>query len=124
MIESLPIISGDVGPIDRSKLVVRPEEAERQTRLTASDELALCSRYQAGATVRELSAQFGIHRTTVSSCLRRHAIPTRANVRKLTDRQVKCAAAQNADGASINSLAQGLGVDPETLRKELQRLTS
>jgi len=121
MVEALSIVSGEVGPIDRSKLMVRPKAGEKQTKLTVFDELTLCSSYQAGSSVRELVDRFGVHRTTVSGCLKRHGVGTRPNVRKLTDGQVKRAAAQNTDGASIASLARELGVDPETLRKELKR---
>ena len=50
---------------------VSDRKHRRSRRLSASDVDDLVAGYLAGATFTELGAQFGIHRTTASECVRR-----------------------------------------------------
>jgi hypothetical protein len=57
-------------PIDRPKL-------SRARQLNADQVKELIAGYQAGATVYELGARFGVERRTVSNILHRHDVPMR-----------------------------------------------
>ncbi|WP_425301637.1 helix-turn-helix domain-containing protein [Nocardia farcinica] len=53
---------------------IRPRRARQ---LDADEVAELITGYQAGATVYELAARFGIERRTVSNILHRHEVPMR-----------------------------------------------
>ena len=50
---------------------------QRQRRLTESQVVEMAAKYEAGATVYELAAEFGCHRTIVAERLKRAGIATR-----------------------------------------------
>ena len=50
---------------------------QQQKRLTSEEEHEVVKQYRAGATVYELAAIFGCHRTTISACLKRHHVQMR-----------------------------------------------
>jgi DNA-binding CsgD family transcriptional regulator len=77
--------------------------------------------YRDGASVQNLAARFGIHRTTVLDHLKRRGVPRRPRVRKLTDRQIARAAEEYRSGDSLKALGERYGVDAATVRTHLAR---
>ena len=99
-------------PVDRSK--------PRRARQLDTDQVQeLIAGYQAGATVYELGARFGIERRTVSAVLRRHGVPMRR--RSLSNDQVDTAVHLYALGWSLARVGEQLGVDPTTVPNCLRR---
>jgi hypothetical protein len=94
---------------------------EHQQRLRAEEIDELVAAYEAGCTVPDLVAQFGIHRTTVLAHLERRGIGRRAHQRKLTDVQVAAASRLYESGVSLAELGQRFDVNPATMNKELRR---
>jgi lambda repressor-like predicted transcriptional regulator len=100
----------------------RPERRkDTQRRLRAAEIDELVAAYQAGCTVPDLVAQFGIHRTTVLAHLQRRGIGRRAQQRKLPDAQVEEASRLDQAGMSLAELGQRFDVNPATVNKELRR---
>src|SRR5207248_2312380 len=99
-------------PVDRSK-------PRRARRLDTDHVQELIADYQAGATVYELGARFGIERRTVSAVLRRHGVPMRR--RSLSNDQVDTAVHLYALGWSLARVGEQLGVDPTTVLNCLRR---
>jgi DNA-binding NarL/FixJ family response regulator len=73
----------------------------------------------AGATISELAAQYGVHRTTVAAHLDRNAVPRRQ--RGLTPDQAREAARLYRTGLSLARIAERHHVDPHTVRTALLR---
>ncbi len=73
--------------------------------------------YQAGATVYELSDQFGIDRKTVSRILRRHNIAMRRT--GLTAEQVDQAVRLHENGWSTTQIAEQLDATQRTVQRRL-----
>lgn len=71
----------------------------------------LIASYQAGATVYEVAAQFGIARQTVSGILKRHGVPLRRQ--GLTPEQIDQAARLYQGGWSLARVGDRLGVDAD-----------
>jgi transposase len=92
-----------------------------QNRLETQQILKLVAAYIVGASVRDLSGQFKINRTTVVRHLERHGVPRRGSQRKLTDEDVTAAAELYHQGWSLIRLGQHYGVDDETVRRALRK---
>jgi hypothetical protein len=99
-------------PVDRPK-------PRRARQLDANQIQELIAGYQAGATVYELGARFGIERRTVSNILHRHGIPMRR--RSLSPEQVDAAIYLYTLGWSLARVGERLGVDPTTILNRLRR---
>lgn len=80
---------------------------------------ALADAYRAGATVSQLAACNGVHRTTVAAHLDRNAVPRRR--RGLTDDQARDAVHLYRSGQSLARIADRHHVDPHTIRSTLLR---
>jgi lambda repressor-like predicted transcriptional regulator len=52
-----------------------PSARQQQRRLTAREAVAVAREYRAGADMRLLARKYGVHRTTISGCLTRLAVP-------------------------------------------------
>lgn len=78
----------------------------------------LIAGYQAGSTVYELGAQFGIERRTVSDVLRRHGVPMRR--RGLSPEQVEEAIHLYNLGWSLARVGRHFGVDHVTVLNKLR----
>ncbi|MPZ81445.1 MAG: hypothetical protein GEV28_13995 [Actinophytocola sp.] len=100
-------------PVDRPKLKLR-----RARQLDAEQVQELIVGYQAGATVYELGARFGIERRTVSNILKRHDVPMRR--RGLSPKQVDDAIHLYNLGWSLARVGQHLGVDHTTVLTKLR----
>jgi AraC-like DNA-binding protein len=98
--------------------VVPRRPVKRATRLTAGQLARLVERYQSGATVYDLAAEFGMHRATVARCLKNAGVtlrlqsPTAANV----DDMVRL----YASGLSLAAVGERLGFTAETVRHYIQ----
>jgi DNA-directed RNA polymerase specialized sigma24 family protein len=73
--------------------------------------------YHAGAKLRELGAQFGIHPETAGLLLRRNGVEMR--LKGLSAEQETEAELLYASGLSLRRVGQRLGVDGETVRRVL-----
>ncbi|HEY6737024.1 MAG TPA: hypothetical protein VI322_04895 [Candidatus Saccharimonadia bacterium] len=83
-------------------------------RKLSDEEIAeLVNAYRGGATVRELGARFGVHRTTVSSHLLRKGVKVRGH--SMTDSEVDQAAALYGNGLSVERIGQRLGFNGGTV---------
>lgn len=78
----------------------------------------LIAAYEAGATVYDVAAQFGIARQTVSGILKRHDVRLRRQ--GLSPEQIDQAARLYQDGWSLKRVGNSLGVDAETIRQRLR----
>jgi hypothetical protein len=77
----------------------------------------LVERYLGGSAVKELAAEFGVHRTTVASVLQRQDIKLRQV--GLNEDQVEEACALYRNGWSVGRLGQLFGVDGTTVWRYL-----
>jgi len=90
-----------------------------QRHLSASESEELCGAYQSGKTIRELTAQFRIHKTTVTAILERAGIDRR--VRTISPEEIAQATELYREGLSTAFIAASLGFSPETIRSNLRR---
>jgi len=75
--------------------------------------------YEAGETTKELAAEYGIHRVTVSSHLRWAGIPLRRS--GLNAAQIAEAADLYRAGYSSERIAERFGVNADTVIRALRR---
>jgi lambda repressor-like predicted transcriptional regulator len=73
--------------------------------------------YQAGATIYQLSNQYGIDRKTVSRILHRHNLPMRRT--GLTAKQVDQAVRLHENGWSTTQIAEQLDTTQRTVQRRL-----
>ncbi|WP_280478041.1 hypothetical protein [Nocardia asiatica] len=95
---------------------IRPRRARQ---LDADEVAELITGYQAGATVYELAARFGIERRTVSNILHRHEVPMRR--RGLSPDQVDTAIHLYKLGWSLARVGNHLDVNHTTVLTALRR---
>jgi hypothetical protein len=98
--------------------VNRPKPG-RARQLNADQVQELIAGYQAGMTVYELDARFGIERRTVSNILHRHGVPMRR--RGLSPGQVDDAICLYNVGWSLARVGEHLSVDPTTVLNQLRK---
>jgi hypothetical protein len=111
--------SADVDEADTATTTRRPRQVQR--RLTEAETERLVDQYEAGATIGDLSGEFGIHRTTASSLLNRRGVKIRVNSRRLTDDDVQQAAALYAEGCSLAEVGRRFGVRDTTIFREFRK---
>lgn len=75
--------------------------------------------YQAGMTMKQLAAVFGIHRNTVSEHLRQRGV--RIRMQGLSDKDIPEAARLYEAGWSSLMLGEKFGVTPDTILVALRR---
>lgn len=90
----------------------------RLARLTSEQEADLVDQCQAGALIKELASQFGLHRVTVTEVLKRQGAAFRQV--GLTSAQITEAIHLYTAGWSLSRLAQRYGVDGMTVRRYLR----
>jgi transposase len=91
----------------------------RQRRFRDADLHDLAAAYDAGATVKELAATFGVHRNTVTLGLDRQGVTRRP--RSLTLAQVERAVELYAEGWSVARIGDTLDVWGSTVLRALQK---
>ncbi|MDQ4092147.1 MAG: hypothetical protein M3143_01630 [Actinomycetota bacterium] len=99
-------------PTDRPK-------PRRARQLDADQAQEIIAGYQAGTTVYELGARFGIERRTVSNILHQHDVPMRR--RGLSPDQVDDAIHLYNPGWSLARVGQHLNVDHTTVLTKLRQ---
>lgn len=92
-----------------------------QQRLSPNGIDDLISAYQAGATISQLAARYGIHRTTVTALLDQHQIPRHSARTNWGDDELRKAAEQYGSGKSLAGVASGYGIDAQTVANRFRR---
>ncbi len=100
---------------DRGPVVGTNETA--RTFLTASEVDALVDDYLAGMRVRDLADQYGIHRSTVFSHLRRHDVPSRSPG-LCPDEKAEAVRLARA-GVSMRAITRRMGIGRKAVRRAL-----
>jgi phage-related baseplate assembly protein len=96
-----------------------PNPAQRRRSPTDIDDLiAAC---QAGATINELAARFGIHRTTVATHLDRHQVPRHHDRTTWDDNTLRRAAEPYAAGLSLADVTDRYQIDAQTVANRFGR---
>ncbi|MDT0307557.1 hypothetical protein RM780_11355 [Streptomyces sp. DSM 44917] len=107
---------------------VAPAEADsavatqvKENRILAPNEVTeLTESYRRGATVRELSQRYGVHRHTIDRHLERAGVAKRPAT-KMTAARVARATELYEQGLSTNQIGRELHVDGSTVWKALKR---
>lgn len=104
-------------PVGQTEPDITPAR-QIQRRLTPTERVALVQAYQAGATMIELAAQFGIHEHTVSKCLHDLAVPLRRL--GLNPNDIADATRLYQEGWSLARVGEKFDCDPSTIRNQLR----
>jgi lambda repressor-like predicted transcriptional regulator len=94
---------------------------QHQTWLKPTQVRELVEAYRAGATLRELSALFGLHEHTVSAHLERHGTERRVSRAKLSIADIEQASELYGSGLSWAAIGERFDVDPKTIGTWLKR---
>jgi DNA-binding CsgD family transcriptional regulator len=108
--------------LDRSTERPQPVPARQrqaQRRLTAEQARQLAAEYEGGASMKELAAQWSLHRTTVAVQLRQAGVQLRRQ--GVPEASLDEAICLYNDGWSCQRLAERYGCDAETVRQALKR---
>jgi lambda repressor-like predicted transcriptional regulator len=106
----------------RQELARNMPAGQFQRRLATDEIDALARAYEAGASVRKLSADFGIHKESVRACLDRTGVPRREGcVAKLDDAGELTAGRLYQQGSSLSAVGTQLGVTDNTVLKALRK---
>jgi lambda repressor-like predicted transcriptional regulator len=92
-----------------------------QRRLSPTDIGDLIAAYQAGASIRELAADFGVHRTTVAAHLDLNRIRRLHALTDWADDTLREAAELYKTGSSLADVAARYGIDPKTVASRFKR---
>lgn len=92
-----------------------------QRRLSPADIDDLVAAYKAGANIRQLAANFGVHRTTVTAHLDRQRIRGHHTLTAWTDDTLREATELYATGLSLAAVATRFGIDAQTVANRLRR---
>jgi hypothetical protein len=97
---------------------VRPTPRPQWTpRLGEADSSQAAAKYLAGATIRDLAAEFRVHRQTISEVLKRSGVMTR--FKPLTAEQIDNAVRLHKSGLSLARVGERVGADAQTIRTKL-----
>jgi len=91
---------------------------QQQRRLTEAQVVKMAARYQEGATVYELAAEFGCNRTTVASRLKKGGVATRG--KSPTSADLDSMVKLYASGLSPLEVGKQLGFCANTVRNSLR----
>jgi DNA-directed RNA polymerase specialized sigma24 family protein len=95
------------------------QERQVQRRLTSDQVEHLVADYQAGASMKELTVKWQLHRTTVAAQLRRSGVELRR--RGVPADRLDEAVRLYGEGWSCQRLAERFSCDDETVRQALRR---
>jgi hypothetical protein len=105
------LIWADIPPL-------QPAHRSRWTpRLDCGEAAQIRDKYLAGSTIRDLAAEFRVHRQTISDVLKRCGVATR--FRPLGDDQIAEAVRLYASGLSLARVGERVGADALTIRSKL-----
>jgi hypothetical protein len=96
-----------------------PSTLRHQQRLTPEQTAALLADYLAKMPIPQITAKYGIHRSTVCEIVSRHYDGKRRRDRQMTDRDVERAAELYSEGKSLVSVGEHFGLVASTIRREL-----
>jgi lambda repressor-like predicted transcriptional regulator len=114
-VETLPKLL--VRAISAPRRHTRPMSRQAQVRLNSVQAKELTAAYRAGMTIKELAQRYGVHRTTVSTMLRRSNVELRQ--RGLAASEVTEATRLFQRGWSLARLGARYAVDDMTVRRYL-----
>ena len=92
-----------------------------QRRLSPTEIDDLIEAYPAGATIRQLAGDYGIHRSTVAGHLDRHGVPRHSEQTAWDDEILTQAAELYASGSSLGGVADQFGIDAQTVANRFRR---
>ena len=95
--------------------------SRRLRRLNEAEIDDLVNAFDAGTTILDLAAQFGINRSTVLSHLRRRQVARRTDTRRWTLEELDEAINLYESGESVASVGKRFGLNPSTVSKRLHR---
>jgi transposase len=81
----------------------------------------LIATYRAGATISQLAADFGVHRTTVAAHLDRRRIPRHIERTAWDDGTLRKAAELYVTGLSLAEVASRYEIDAQTVANRFRR---
>jgi hypothetical protein len=90
-----------------------------QTRLSSVDAEHLCLDYQAGATLKQLAAQYRLHSATAAALLEKAGIVRRSFNTSPADESLRLAVELYGQGSSTVAIGDIIGCSPETVRRHL-----
>ncbi len=117
-VTALETLLADLPSLEEPVAEVPRTSWRRVRRLSESEVDQLVADYQAGRTVYELAAQFGINRKVVSKHL--HARGVTMRMRGLSPTQIDQAVRLYGEGASLATIGCKLGVDAGTVHARLR----
>ena len=94
---------------------------QRQMRLTGAHVGEMAAKYEAGATVYELAAEFGCHRTTVAERLKKAGIVMRLQTPEAV--AINSMESLYQSGLSCPEIGRQLGYSANSVRKYLWEVT-
>ena len=100
------------GPLHR-RTPRKSSRKQRQRRLPAPQAAELTASYQAGATLRDVASQFGVHRETAAGILERHGVARRNQ--PLSADQIAEAMTLYQEGLSLAAVGEHFGVHASTI---------
>jgi predicted HTH domain antitoxin len=93
-------------------------EAPRQARQLKGDRAAaLVSDYSAGASIKEVTERYGVHRLTAYKIIERHGVAIRK--RRLTEDEIELAVRLYEQGMSQARIAEQIGASSDGVRYQL-----
>jgi lambda repressor-like predicted transcriptional regulator len=95
-----------------------PVPPVRVHQVTAEEQVAIMAGYERGASIRDLAAEHGLTRQTVSSTLRRLGVPMRPR-RVPTALEIQRAVEVYEPGWSLAKIGRELGFDSKTVWRHL-----
>jgi len=101
----------------RSEKPVDRQQTRKVTHLLPELAAEIVERYQTGSLIRELAAEYGVHRSTVMACLRRAGIPKYSGWSEKTTAE---AARLYKSGLTIAEVAAQLDHSPTTVGRKLR----
>lgn len=97
---------------------VRSASPGRAVQLSTNQIGQILARYAAGASARDLAAEFGVHRHTITKHLRDHGVQT---VNRFSEADSQTAIDLYAQGWSLARIGERLGRDHTVIRNALER---
>ena len=94
---------------------------QRQRRLTEAQVVEIATKYEAGASVYELAAEFGCHRTTIAERLKKAGVVLRGQ--SPTPEAIDSMVRLHTTGLSFQEVSKQLGFCTNTVRNCLRGLS-
>lgn len=96
-----------------------PVRRQQQRRLTVAECQHAIESYLAGSSMKQLAAEFKVHRVTIAALLRKHNVPPRRQ--GISSGEIETAAGYYRDGWSLTRIANHYGCSATTARAALMK---